>query len=121
MRVRGGAVRGTVRFGTSATVSVVVASQVVQTDPDSSLASTSVTLNGTLLDMDGQSSITCYFRYRRVGEENNTKTADQALSSVQSFSESVTGLTSGVQYEYWAIAESGSETLTGGIEGFTTP
>ncbi|MEF8784139.1 MAG: S8 family serine peptidase [Haloarculaceae archaeon] len=93
----------------------------VSTDSATSVGETSVTLNGSLDDLGGADSADCYFKWRQVGADTWTATATQTLSSTGSFSEDLTGLEDGVDYEYRAVGDaSDGDTDTGTTVSFTT-
>lgn len=94
----------------------------VSTAEATNVTESAATLNGSLDDLDGASSADCYFRWRRIGADTWNTTATQTLSAIDSFSEDVTGLEDGVDYEYTAVAEaSDGDTDTGTTVSFSTP
>jgi subtilisin len=68
------------------------------TDVDGS----SATLNGSLNNLDDASSADVYFEWRETGASSWNTTPSQTLSSTGSFSETVTGLSTGTEYEFRA-------------------
>lgn len=72
----------------------------VATDAATDMTDTSATLTGSLTDLDGASTVEVYFEYRPVGADTWTATASQTLSSTESFSASISGLTEGTEYAY---------------------
>ncbi|WP_396610542.1 DNRLRE domain-containing protein [Haloferax sp. S1W] len=97
------------------------ASVAVTTESPSAVGETTATLEGTLTDLGGAASADVSFEYRKVGASNWATTATQTLSATGSFSESVDGLTDGVEYEYRAVATaSDGDTATGSVVTFTT-
>ena len=93
----------------------------VSTDSATEVAGDSATLNGTLDDLDGASSADVYFEYRETGASSWTTTSTRTLSSTGSFSQSVSGLDTGTEYEYRAVGSAGDgDTDTGGTVTFTT-
>ncbi|MFC7021037.1 MULTISPECIES: hypothetical protein [Haloarcula] len=92
----------------------------VTTDAVSDVGSTSATLDGTLSDLGGASSVDVAFEYRPVGG-SWTATASQTLSAAGSFSQSISGLSDSTDYEYRATAAaSDGDAATGGTKTFTS-
>ncbi|AHZ22392.1 serine protease [Haloferax mediterranei ATCC 33500] len=105
----------------SFTTSTSDTSVAVATDQESSVGTSSVTLNGDLTDLGGASSADCAFKYRESGTSTWTETSAQTLSSTGSYSESISGLSSGTDYEFCAVADaSDGDTDTGSTITFTT-
>ncbi len=93
----------------------------VTTGSASGVSDTSATLNGSLDNLGGASSATVYFEYRQTGSTSWTATGSQTLSSTGSFSESISGLSSGTDYEFRAVGEaSDGDADTGGTSSFST-
>lgn len=93
----------------------------VATDGASSVGETNATLNGSLTDLGDASSADVYFEWGTRGESLSNTTDAQTLSSTGSFSQSVSGLSSGTDYEYRAVADaSDGDADTGGSITFTT-
>ncbi len=93
----------------------------VSTGSASNVGDTSATLSGSLDDLGGASSADVHFEYRQVGASTWSSTATQTLSSTGSFSESVSGLSSGVDYEFRARATASDSYKDGGTTAtFTT-
>ncbi|MDY7082912.1 MAG: PQQ-binding-like beta-propeller repeat protein, partial [Halobacteria archaeon] len=86
----------------------------------SDINETSATLNGELLSTGGASSVDVYFEWREAGTSTWSTTSKQTLSSTGEFSHTLTGLSEGVEYEFRAVADTGTETDTGTILTFTT-
>ena len=106
----------TATFTTSGDTSVVVS-----TGSASSVTGSSATLNGSLDDLGGASSADCYFEYRQAGSSSWTATSPQTRSSTGSFSDTVSGLASGTDYEFRAVADaSDGDSDTGTTSTFTT-
>jgi len=92
----------------------------VSTDDPSGVAETSATLNGTLSSLDGADSADVYFEWGPAGDRSTT-TAVRTLSSTGSFSEEITDLSAGTEYEFLAVAEASNGTTdTGGMVSFVT-
>ena len=93
----------------------------VSTDSATDVTDTSATLNGTLTDLGGASSADVSFEYRQVGASTWNATTAQTVSSTGSFSDSVSGLSSGTEYEFRAVADaSDGDSDTGATVTFTT-
>ncbi|MFB6309788.1 MAG: S8 family serine peptidase [Salinirussus sp.] len=94
---------------------------VVSTSGVTDVTATDATFEGTLDDLGGASSATVFFEYRQTGSSSWSSTSGTKLSSTGSFSDSVSGLDAGTEYEVRAIAEaSDGDTDTGSTIGFTT-
>ncbi|MFC7008688.1 hypothetical protein [Halalkalicoccus salilacus] len=92
----------------------------VSTASASNVGESSATLNGSLDDLGGADSADVYFEWGPSGDLSNT-TEPQTLSSTGPFSEEITGLEAGEEYEYRAVAEaSDGDTDTGSSITFTT-
>jgi len=93
----------------------------VSTGSISSVSDSAATLAGSLTDLGGADSADCYFQYRQVGASSWSTTAIQTLSATGSFSESLSDLTGGTEYEFRAVAEaSDGDSETGSTVSFTT-
>jgi hypothetical protein len=93
----------------------------VTTDAPTDVGTTSATLNGTLDDLGGASSADCYFEWRETGADTWTSTPAQTLSATGSYSESLTGLADGVEYEHRTVADaSDGDASTGTTVSLTT-
>lgn len=93
----------------------------VVTHPASDVNTTYATFNGELERLGGADYAEVWFRW---GELDSTKdiTASQTFFSPTTFSETVSGLTSGVTYEFRAEGESNEPALDSGeYHTFTTP
>lgn len=96
-------------------------SVVVSTGTAADVRTTSVTLTGSLDDLGGASLADCSFEYRQTGASSWSATASETLSSIGSFSASVSGLLAGTEYEFRALAsDSDGDTDTGSTVTFTT-
>ncbi|WP_123536025.1 S8 family peptidase [Halosimplex salinum] len=93
----------------------------VSTGSASNVGDTTATLSGSLDDLGGASSSDCYFEYRESGASSWTATSAQTLSATGSYSEDVSGLSGGTDYEFRAVADaSDGDTDTGTTTSFTT-
>jgi subtilisin len=93
----------------------------VSTGEATSVDATSATLGGELSDLDGADSADCYFEWRRTGASSWTATTEQTLSSTGSYSERLSGLEDGVEYEYRAVGSaSDGDSATGDTVTFAT-
>jgi subtilisin family serine protease len=93
----------------------------VSTGSASSVGETSATLNGSLDDLGGASSADVYFEWRQTGASSWNATATRTLSSTGSFSDDVSGLTKGTEYEFRVVGDaSDGDSDTGGTVTFTT-
>lgn len=107
----------TVTFTTqSSDTSVAVA-----TDGTSTVGETSATLAGSLTDLGGASSADVSFEWRERGTSSWASTSVQTLSSTGSYSEEITGLSGGTDYEFRAAADaSDGDSDVGSTLTFTT-
>ena len=110
---------------TGSTVSFTTDSQdtsvVVSTGSISSVSESSATLAGSLTDLGGATSAECYFQYRQRGTATWETTTSQTLSSTGSFSETLSGLSTGTDYEFRAVADaSDGDSDTGSAVAFST-
>lgn len=93
----------------------------VTTGSASNVGTDNATLDGSLDDLGNADSADVYFEYRQTGASSWTATANQTLTSTGTFSEDVTGLTSGAEYEFRAAADgSDGDTGTGVTVSFST-
>jgi len=93
---------------------------VVSTGSAAGVDTDSATLSGSLDDLGGAASADAAFEYRETGG-GWAATAPQTLSSTGSYSESVSGLSAGTDYEFRATVDaSDGDTDTGSTNGFTT-
>jgi len=95
------------------------ASVAVSTADATNVGDTSATLNGDLTDLGGADSADVYFEYGPSGGSLSNATSAQTLSATGSFSADVSGLDSGTEYEFRAVAEA-SDGDTGSLLTFTT-
>jgi len=93
----------------------------VSTDSSSNVGADSATLNGTLDDLGGADSVDCYFGWREAGASSWNETPKQTLSSTGAYSHDTSGLSSGTDYEFRAVATaSDGDADTGTTNAFTT-
>ena len=93
----------------------------VSTATPSTIGETSVTLEGDLTDLGDASSANCYFEYRESGASSWTTTGVQTLSATGSFSQDISGLEDGIEYQYRTLADaSDGDTDSGSTVSFTT-
>lgn len=103
-------------YGGSSDTAVAVSSESA-----TNITESSGTLNGSLDDLGGASSADCYFEWRESGTSSWTVTSSQSLTSTGSFSEDITGLSSGTDYEFRALADaSDGDSDVGTTKTFTT-
>lgn len=81
---------------------------------------TTVTLAGSLEDLGGASSADCAFEYRTLGASDWTTTAATTLAAPGSFSANVSGLASGTEHEYRAVAVADDGDADAGSVGTVT-
>jgi len=94
---------------------------IVSTQDVMNVGSTSATLNGSLDDLGGADSVHCYFKWQQMGMDSWETTAKQTITSTGSFSEDLSSLTDGSDYEYRAVTEaSDGDVSEGSIVTFTT-
>lgn len=93
----------------------------VSTGGPASVGETTATLRGSLDDLGGAASADVSFEYRPTGATTTSTTATQTLSESGSFSADVSGLSSGTDYEYRAVADaSDGDSDEGSFVTFTT-
>ena len=93
----------------------------VSTGNATDLTQSSATLTGDLTGLGGADSAVVGFEYRETGASSWTATASQTLSSTGSFSETVTDLSTGIEYEFRAVAAaSNGDTDAGSAVTFDT-
>ena len=84
----------------------------------SEVTSSSATLNGTLDDLGGESSVEVYFEWGTTTGYGNTTSA-RTLSATGSFSDSISGLTADQTYHFRAAVTNGVDTWYGSDQSFT--
>lgn len=89
----------------------------VTTNSASDVTETSATLNGTLDDLGGESSVDVYFEYGTTTSYDSTTTA-QTLSATGAFSDDLTGLTAEQTYHFRAAVTDGLSTWYGDDQTF---
>lgn len=90
----------------------------VTTNSASAVTENSATLNGTLEDLGGESSVDVYFEWGTTTSYGNTTTV-QTLSSTGAFSDSISGLTADQTYHSRAAVTDGMDTWYGADVQFT--
>jgi len=97
------------------------ANPVVSTGGVTDLTSTSVTLSGTLDDLDGASEVAVGFDWRAAGESSWTSVSAGSDATAGSFSATLSELSAATDYEYRATATTtDGTTSTGSTAGFRT-
>lgn len=93
---------------------------VVTQDP-TAVDTTSVTLEGELSNLDGETSADCYFEWRQTGVSSWNTTTTQTLNETGTFGDSLSGIDEDTEYEYRALAD-GSDGVsdTGTTVSFVT-
>lgn len=82
---------------------------------------TSATLNGEVTDLSNVGSVDVSFSYIRAGEAPPASgTGVRTLDSTGTFSATVSGLDPGTIYECWAVATARGESVSSGVNTFTT-
>ncbi|WP_255194048.1 S8 family serine peptidase [Natronobeatus ordinarius] len=92
----------------------------VSTNSATGVGETSATLNGSLDDLGDATSAEVSFEWGEVGSGFPNATAPETLTATGSFSETLSGLTEGVDYEFRAVAETTDDADTGLTQSFTT-
>ena len=92
----------------------------VSTNSATGVGETSATLNGSLDDLGDASSADVYFEWGTAGSGLPNTTSTQTATSTGSFSDSISGLSEGTDYEFRAVAATGDDSDTGSIQSFTT-
>jgi len=96
-------------------------SLIVSTQDAMNVGSTLATLNGSLDNLGGADSADCYFKWRQTSADSWNTTAKQTLTSTGSFSEGLSGLTDGIDYECRAVTEASDGDISEGSSvTFTT-
>jgi hypothetical protein len=93
----------------------------LQTDPATAIGETAVTLNGTVTDLGGASSLSVWFTYFEVGSSVEERTAWETLTAPGTVSVRVSDLTPNAQYGFQlhtSTIEDGP--VVGGIRYVTT-
>lgn len=93
----------------------------VATDGSRDVGETTATLDGSVTDLGNADSADTHFEYREAGTSGWNTTDTQTLTATGSFSETVTGLASGTDYEFRAfVSASDGDTDTGNSLSFTS-
>ena len=80
----------------------------------------SATLRGELTNMGGDSSVNVFFRWGERNQGLINSTSPQSLSSIGTFSETVSGLSGGTTYDFKAVGVNEGGEGKGEVESFTT-
>ncbi|OLZ39812.1 hypothetical protein A6E15_01905 [Natrinema saccharevitans] len=91
----------------------------VETEPATEVNGSTATLNGELLELEGETEATVYFLYRIKGTTVWTFTDDAVRTEPGPFSATATNLETGTTYEFRAVAQVGSTVVYGDILEFT--
>lgn len=92
----------------------------VVTQEPRDITNNSAIFQGEVTDMDGQSELEVFFRYREEEEQEWIETGYQTMTSPAEYDESVTGLAPGTGYEYKAVAQWDDGEMTGEVISFST-
>jgi hypothetical protein len=112
---------GSVAFGADQTFTTPTL-PVVTTLPVSGPGLTNATLNGSAVP--NGSATTVWFIWGVAPNNNNVtplQSAGSSISSSTNFSQALTGLTSGTQYSFQAVASNAAGVVFGAVQFFTTP
>lgn len=94
---------------------------VLETEGTADVDESSAVLEGAVADMGDEDQLNVYFEWRTAGSDEWNVTEGEVLSSESSYSQGVSGLSDGTEYEFRAVGESGNgETVEGDINTFTT-
>ncbi len=92
----------------------------VSTNSATGVGETAATLNGSLNDLGDANSADVYFEWGEVGSGFPNSTTPETLTSTGSFSETISELSGGTDYEFRAVAETADDADTGSTQSFTT-
>jgi hypothetical protein len=95
-----------------------VATPEVTTNAADSISETTATLNGTLDDLGGESSVDVYFEWGETTSYGST-TTQEAMSATGAFDAGISGLTSGTTYHFRAAVTDSVDTWYGADAEFT--
>lgn len=95
-----------------------VAAPSVTTNAADSITETTATLNGTLDDLGGESSVDVYFEWGTTTSYGNT-TTQETMSATGSFDAGISGLSDGTTYHFRAAVTDGVDTWYGADAEFT--
>jgi len=84
----------------------------VSTNPATNIQPTQATLNGDLINMGGDPSCDVWFEWGQTISYGNT-TNSQSKSSTGTFSDIISGLSTGTTYHFRAVAQNSSDTVYG--------
>ncbi|MXV63805.1 hypothetical protein GS429_17400 [Natronorubrum sp. JWXQ-INN-674] len=91
----------------------------VATEPATDVNESTATLNGQLITLGDFDDVDVFFQYRIVGAEEWLMTSAQTLTEPGPFSDEISDLLTGVEYEFRAIATANDVVVAGPIQRFT--
>ncbi len=91
----------------------------VATKPATDVNKKTATLNGHLITLGDFDEVDVFFEYRIVGADEWLVTDTQTLTEPGPFSDEISGLLTGVEYEFRAIAAANGVIVAGPIQRFT--
>ncbi|MDQ2049808.1 hypothetical protein RBH26_04865, partial [Natronolimnohabitans sp. A-GB9] len=91
----------------------------VATKPATDVNEKTATLNGQLITLGDFGEVDVFFQYRIVGAPEWLMTPAQTLTEPGPFSDEISGLLTGVEYEFRAIATANDVVVAGPIQRFT--
>jgi len=116
-----GAVGGNTFQGSLETFTTLDETVAVDTVAATQLGATQATLNGDVTTYDNVESANGFFEYGQTsGSVDDNSTTTQSINNTGGFSETVTGLSAGTDYEFRAVVDTLQTETTGSAVGFTT-
>lgn len=91
----------------------------VETNEATNTSSSGADLNGELVSLQYDEA-DVYFSYRETGTDTFTDTTKETVTAEETFTETLSSLSSGTEYEYKAVAEATNGTDEGELVTFTT-